>query len=145
MNTYQIQRRILALEGLTFTERLVGMVFALHLNRKSGQIRVRQEVIAQECQCKERVVRNALVKLESAGIFSSKRTGRATVLRVLEDTGKKSVIVERHQRADQTGTTVPIRKRKTNCFQLDTELSTRAEENAKRKEKLFLLNQDVKK
>jgi len=58
------------------------MTFALHLNIKTGTIRVKQATIAKECGCTDRTVRNAVSQLVKAGIFESQRTGRSAVLRI---------------------------------------------------------------
>lgn len=48
MDTYALQRQLLQAE-LPPTEKLVGMVLALHMDKRTGKIRVRQETVAQEC------------------------------------------------------------------------------------------------
>ena len=48
MDTYALQRQLLQAELLP-TEKLVGMVLALHMDKRTGKIRVRQETVAQEC------------------------------------------------------------------------------------------------
>ena len=82
MNTYQLQRKILSAPGLNMTEKFIGMTYALHLNIKTGTIRVKQATIAKECGCTDRTVRNAVSQLVKAGIFESVRTGRSAVLRI---------------------------------------------------------------
>lgn len=79
MDTLSIQRRILAAD-LTPTEKLVGMALALHMNVKSGHIRIKQETIAKECGLSRRTVVRAVLALVDSGFFESRRTGRTAIL-----------------------------------------------------------------
>ena len=117
MTTYELQRLVLAREDLSSPERFVGMVYALHLNAHTGQIRVRQETIAAECQMSARTVRQHLQALVQKGVFTSKRTGRATIL--------SPAGVEPPKKARGRGNGRPP-------WMLDTEFSTRVEEEMKR-------------
>ena len=117
MTTYELQRLVVGREDLTAQERLVGMVYALHLNALTGQMRIRQEKIAAECGMSARTVRQHLQSLVQKGVFESKRTGRATILT------PAGLTVERKPRK-KASTRMP--------WMLDTEFSTRAEEEAKR-------------
>ena len=83
MDTYALQRQLLQAELLP-TEKLVGMVLALHMDKRTGKIRVRQETVAQECGVSVRTVRRAVAALVSSGVFTSTATGRSSVLPVLE-------------------------------------------------------------
>ena len=48
MDTYALQRQLLQAE-LPPTEKLVGMVLALHMDKRTGKIRVRQESAQGRC------------------------------------------------------------------------------------------------
>jgi predicted ArsR family transcriptional regulator len=138
MDTYSFQRWILQQELLP-TEKLVGMALALHIDRKTGKIRVRQEIIAQECGVSTRTVRRAIASLVAEGILSSQQTGRSAVLVPL---GKKCGIVDRPPVDYQIGHQCPTRRREKTHFDLDTSLSTRVEELNKRDEKRFQREQN---
>lgn len=112
---------------------------ALHIDRKTGKIRVRQEIIAQECGVSTRTVRRAIASLVAEGILSSQQTGRSAVLVPL---GKKCGIVDRPPVAYQIGHQCPTRRREKTHFDLDTSLSTRVEELNKRDEKRFQREQN---
>lgn len=79
VDTYALQRRLLQAELLP-TEKLVGMALALHMDKRTGKIRVRQETVAQECGVSVRTVRRAVAALVSSGVFTSTATGRSSVL-----------------------------------------------------------------
>ena len=112
MDTLSIQRILLAAD-LTPTEKLVGMALALHVNLTSGYIRIRQATTAQECGLSVSTVKRAVRGLIEAGIFDSKRTGRATILIPLDDAAsvKNSGIVERSLVTYLIGHGRPIRSR----------------------------------
>lgn len=133
MDTYSVQRRLLQAD-LMPTEKLVGLALALHLDRMTSKIRVRQEVLAQECGVSTRTVRRAIASLVSERIFSSQQTGRSTILVPL---GKECGIVDRPPVTYQIGHQCLTRRRKRAAFDLDTSLSTRIEEQNKRDEKRF--------
>ena len=136
MNTLELQRLILATD-LMPTEKLVGMALALHVNLTSGHIRIRQATTAQECGLSTSTVKRAVRGLIEAGIFDSKRTGRATILIPLDGAAsvKNSGIVERSLVTHQIGHGRPIRNRQRSMpWELDTTLSTPAEEMHKREE-----------
>ncbi len=136
MDTYSIQRRILSAD-LTPTEKLVGMALALHINAAAGIIRIRQATTAQECGLSASTVKRAIRGLIDAGMFASMRTGRAAILIPLDaqDGGKNSGIVERSPVTHQIGHGRTIRrKQRTMPWDLDTTLSTPAEERCKRAE-----------
>ena len=87
MDTYALQRQLLQAE-LPPTEKLVGMVLAIHMDKRTGKIRVRQKTVARECGVSARTVRRAVAALVSSGVFVSVATGRSSVLvleRVLEE------------------------------------------------------------
>ena len=137
MDTYSIQRRILSAD-LTPTEKLVGMALALHINAATGQIRIRQATTAQECGLSTSTVKRAVRGLVEAGIYESRRTGRAAILAPIEapEGGISSGIVERSPVTHQTGHGRPIRrKQRAMPWELDTTLSTPAEERCKRAER----------
>ena len=136
MDTLSIQRRILAAD-LTPTEKLVGMALALHINLSTGCIRIRQATTAQECGLSTSTVKRAVRGLIEAGIFDSRRTGRATILIPLDGAAsvKNSGIVERSLVTHQIGHGRPIRSRQRSMpWDIDTTLSTLAEELHKREE-----------
>ena len=136
MDTLSIQRLLLAAD-LTPTEKLVGMALALHVNLTSGHIRIRQATTAQECGLSTSTVKRAVRGLIEAGIFDSKRTGRAAILAPLaaQDSGINSGIVERSLVTHQIGHGRPIRRRQRSMpWELDTTLSTPAEERFKRED-----------
>ena len=137
MDTYSIQRRILSAD-LTPTEKLVGMALALHVNLTSGHIRIRQATTAQECGLSTSTVKRAVRGLIEAGIFDSRRTGRATILIPLDgaESVKNSGIVESSLVTHQIGHGRPIRsKQRAMPWDIDTTLSTPAEERCKRAER----------
>ena len=138
MDTYSFQRWILQ-QVLLPTEKLVGMALALHIDKKTGKIRARQESIAQECGVSTRTVRRAIASLVAEGILSSQQTGRSAVLVPL---GKECGIVDRPRVAYQIGHQCPTRRREKAHFDLDTSLSTRVEEQNKRDEKRFQREQN---
>ena len=137
MDTLSIQRRVLSAD-LTPTEKLVGMALALHINLATGQIRIRQATMAQECGLSTRSVMRAVRGLVAAGIFESKRTGRATILTRAEaqaESGKNSGIVEVPPASHQMRHSVTSRRKQRRMpWDLDTTLSTPAEERCKRAE-----------
>lgn len=133
MDTYSLQRLILQADLLP-TEKLVGMVLALHMDRKTGKIRIRQDSIAQECGVSSRTARRAVASLVAEGFFSSQQTGRSAILVPL---GKECGIVDRPPVTYQIGHRCPTGRRKKAVFDLDTVLSTRVEEENKRDEKRF--------
>ena len=138
MDTYSLQRLVLKMDLLP-TEKLVGMALALHMDRKTGKIRVRQDSIAQECGVSPRTVRRAVASLVAEGIFFSQQTGRSAILVPL---GEECGIVDRPPVTYQIGHLCPIRRRKKAPFDLDTSLSTRVEEQSKRDEKRFQREQN---
>jgi len=64
------------------TEKFIGMTYALHLNIKTGIIRVKQATIARECGCTDRTVRAAVAQLVKVGIYENVRTGRTSLLKI---------------------------------------------------------------
>lgn len=140
INSYAIIRAIANLDGMTPAERWAGSVIAVHLDMRRNQIRVRQELIAEESGLKERCVRGAVAKMVAAGIFRKVRTQTGIVLvPTLVDQGtpvKKSVNIHRHTDAAPTGMYMPVGKTKA-PWEYDLELSSRAEEEYKRQEARF--------
>lgn len=136
MDTYSIQRRILSAD-LTPTEKLVGMALALHINVATGQIRIRQSTAAKECGLSARSVLRAVRGLVAAGLFESRRTGRATILTPAQgaDDGNNSGIVEVPLVTHQIRHSVTSRKGRAMPWDIDTTLSTPAEERYKRLER----------
>jgi len=139
MDTYSLQWAISACDSLTSTQKLVGLMLALHIGKKSGRIRVSQEIIAQKCALSERAVRYAIKALITAGIFVKRRTVRVDELRPGELAG---IICGIDQAATGSGSkrhVVPgvSRKKRPSRYNPDTEGSTRAEEIGKYDEKQF--------
>lgn len=139
MDTYSLQWAISACDSLTSTQKLVGLMLALHIGKKSGRIRVSQEIIAQKCALSERAVRDAIKALIKAGIFVKRRTVRVDELRPNEFAG---IICGIDQAATGSGSkrnVVPgvSRKKRPSRYNPDTECSTRAEEIGKYDEKQF--------
>lgn len=143
-NSYAIIRAIAKIEGMTPAERWAGAMIAVHLDTKRNQIRVRQSLIAEESGLKERCVRGAVAKMVAAGIFRKVRTQKGLVLvPTLVDQGtpvKESVNIHRHVRAAPTGMSVPVGRAKA-PWEYDLELSSRAEEEHKRQEARFALEE----
>ena len=139
MDTYSLQWAISACDSLTSTQKLVGLMLALHIGKKSGSIRVSQEIIAQKCALSERAVRDAIKALIKAGVFVKRRTVRVDELRPSEFAG---IICGIDQAATGSGSkrnVVPgvSRKKRPSRYNPDTECSTRAEEIGKYDEKQF--------
>lgn len=135
MDTYALQRRLLQAELLP-TEKLVGMALALHMDKRTGKIRVRQETVAQECGVSVRTVRRAVAALVSSGVFTSTATGRSSVLAA--GSGKSTGRVDRPPVSCQTGHRCPHLKRKRAPWEYDLAYSTRPEEEEKRGHERFL-------
>ena len=90
MTTYQLQRKILD-AGLSMSEAFIGFVYALHLNKKTGEIKVKQEVIAHKCGCSVSTVKRAVKALCLAGIWQvQKRRGAAAIIPISGNTGKNT-------------------------------------------------------
>ena len=139
MDTYSLQWAISACDSLTSTQKLVGLMLALHIGKKSGRIRVSQEIIAQKCALSERAVRDAIKALIKAGIFVKRRTVRVDELRPSEFAG---IICGIDQAATGSGSKRNVvpgvnRKKRPSRYNPDTECSTRAEEIGKYDEKQF--------
>jgi len=81
-DSYTFMRVIANSQDLTPTQKLVGMVVALHYNRASKCSRVRRETICRQTGLGICAVKSALQKLVEAQVFEPKRTGRATIYRV---------------------------------------------------------------
>jgi hypothetical protein len=132
MDTYTLQRLILSLDLLP-AEKLVGMALALHLDRATSSIRIKQEKIATESGFSVRSVKRATKGLIDAGVFTSKKTRGASVLIPTEPQahGKNSgmdvprVAPQRgHRRHHKTPEQMP--------WDYDTASSSRCEEELKR-------------
>lgn len=132
MDTLSIQRRIWKTK-LSEHAKLIGVKLAFHLNRKTGTIRVSQDLLIEECSCSRKTVSRAIKELLDAGIFTAKRTGRATIFTPIEmpqASGKNSGRVEV---PSQTHLMCPTDASRTynNPFSLDVGSSTPAEEKHK--------------
>ena len=139
MDTYSLQWAISACDSLTSTQKLVGLMLALHIGKKSCRIRVSQEIIAQKCALSERSVRDAIKALIKAGIFVKRRTARVDELRPGELAGKICGIDQAATGSGSKRNVVPgvNRKKRPSRYNPDTECSTRAEEIGKYDEKQF--------
>ena len=139
MDTYSLQWAISACDSLTSTQKLVGLMLALHIGKKSGRFRVSQEIIAQKCALSERAVRDAIKALIKAGIFVKRRTVRVDELRPGELAGKICGIDQAATGSGSKRNVVPgvNRKKRPSRYNPDTECSTRAEEIGKYDEKQF--------
>lgn len=122
------------------TEKLVGMAIALHFNKKTKTIRVRQETIAAECGVSVPTVRRAIKALVAANVFESKRTGRAAILVPVDPppSGKNSGIVERSPVSHLIAHPRSIRGRSKMPWNYDLTYSTTFEEKGKREEAQFV-------
>ena len=139
MDTYSLQWVISACDSLTSTQKLVGLMLALHIGKKSGRIRVSQEIIAQKCALSERAVRSAIQALIKVGIFVKRRTVRVDEL---TPNALAGIICGIDQAATGSGSkrnVVPgvSRKKRPSRYNPDTECSTRAEEIGKYDERQF--------
>ena len=139
MDTYSLQWVISACDSLTSTQKLVGLMLALHIGKKTGRIRVSQEIIAQKCSLSERATREAIKALVKAGIFVKRRTVRVDELRPGELAGKICGIDQAATGSGSKRHVVPgvNRKKRPSRYNPDTECSTRAEEIGKYDEKQF--------
>ena len=80
MNTYQVQSHIAERSDLTSTEKLVGMMYALHFCQQDGKIHLKQETAAKKCGLGIRAVRNAVKVLVEKEIFRRERNRWADAL-----------------------------------------------------------------
>lgn len=138
MDTLTLQRLIL-LAKLEPLEKLVGMVLALHLNKRAQAIRVRQKTLAAECGCSVSSVKRAIKGLVERGVFTSKRTGRAAVLVPKEPQagGINSGIVESSPVTHLIAHPWSISKPERMPWEYDTTYSSLVEEKDKRDQRRF--------
>ena len=80
-DSYAIMRAIAVIE-MTPSQKLVGMILALHFHRPTQSVRVRRSTICEETGLSLRTVKTALQALRNERIFEGARTGRASVYRV---------------------------------------------------------------
>ena len=140
MDTYSLQWAISACDSLTSTQKLVGLMLALHIGKKSGRIRVSQEIIAQKCALSERAVRSAIQALIKVGIFVKRRTVRVDELTPNALAGKICGIDQAATGSGSKRKLMPGGKKKVghNRYNPDLNLgSTRAEEICKYDEAQF--------
>ena len=139
MDTYSLQWAISACDSLTSTQKLVGLMLALHIGKKTGRIRVSQEIIAQKCSLSERATREAIKALVKAGIFVKRRTVRVDELRPGKLAGKVCGIDQAATGSGSKRHVVPgvRRKKRPSRYNPDIECSTRAEEIGKYDEAQF--------
>ena len=126
MDTYALQRLILQSELLP-TEKLVGMIMALHVDSRTGKIRLSRAFIARTAGVSESTVKRAVKGLVDAGIFAVKKTGRSNIFSIASCSGKNSGRVD--------GSPMTRQKGHIDHFTVDTTHSTAAEERQKRNER----------
>lgn len=122
----QLQKALVSAE-LMPTEKLVGMIVAYHIHPKRGCWRIGQAAIARECGISVPTVKRAITALCKAGYIDVKRTGRtAKYYACLKCHIKYDSSPMSYQRDHQRAIS------KDNPWDLDTEFSTKAEEQYKR-------------
>lgn len=122
-----LQKAILSAD-LMPTEKLIGLVIAYHIHRKRQLSRIRQETIAHECGVSLATVKRALMALRHAQFFDVQKTGRSSFYRSLI---KKPCLVDSSPMSYQTA------HQRAGKYELDTEFSTKAEEENKRLDAAF--------
>ena len=139
MDTYSLQWAISACDSLTSTQKLVGLMLALHVGKKNGRIRVSQDVIAQKCSLSERAVRSAIKALIEAGIFVRRRTVRVDELSPGKLAGKICGIDQAATGSGSKRHVVPgvNRKKRHSRYSPEVECSSKAEEICKYDEAQF--------
>ena len=133
MDTYSLQWAISGCDSLTSTQKLVGLMLALHISKKTGRIRVSQGIIAQRCSLSERAVRGAIKALVKAGIFAKRRTVRVDELSPGALAGKLCGIDQAARGSGSKRHVVPgaRQNKQAGRWNLETADSTRAEEVGK--------------
>ena len=121
-----LQKALLGADLLP-TEKLVGMVVAFHIHPKQGCWRIGQAAIAHECGVSIPTVKRAVSSLIKAGFITVKRTGRtakyyASVKCHIKVEGSPVIHQKDHSRSIK----------RAHPWELDTQFSTRAEEEYKR-------------
>lgn len=135
MDTYTLQRIIADHNSLSSTEKLVGLMLSLHLAKKSDEIRIKQQTIAQKCSLSERAVRNAIKALIEKGVFSRKRTFRVDVLGLGESLERIRGIYGAASGAGCKRNVVPVVQKKDRLpWEYETDFSERFEEVSKRED-----------
>ena len=81
MDSYTIMRAIADIE-MPPSQKLVSMMLALHFHRPTQSIRVRRSTICDETGLSLRTVKSALQGIRQKLLFTTVRTGRASVFRV---------------------------------------------------------------
>lgn len=109
------------------TEKLVGLAIAFHIHKKSKISRVRQATIATECGVSIPTVKRAVAALRKEKLVDVQTTGRASFYRPYV---KDYCLVEGSPMIHQRDHKRSIAK--ANPWDLDTEFSTKAEEQYKR-------------
>ena len=130
MTAREMQAFILAAD-LMPTEKLAALAICTHWNERKQSARLYQRTLAAECGVSERTIRRALQALKDGQFFEQKITGRSTIF----NTGIKLNIssVDRTPMSYQIGHGCPLKDvKKQRPWELDTEFSTRAEEEYKR-------------
>ena len=122
----QLFKAVLA-ASLLPTEKLVGMVIAFHIHKKTKFSRVRQETLAAECGVSIHTIKRAVAALRKEKLVDVQTTGRASFYRpYIKDycyvEGSPMIPQRDHKRSSN----------KSNPWDLDTVFSTRAEEQYKR-------------
>ena len=109
------------------TEKLVGLALAYHINAKFKKWKISQKRLAEECGISTRTVRRATRALADAGYIIARHSGRTCFY---EKPVKFPCYYDRTPVSGQSGHPCPQSKR--NPWELDTQFSTKAEEEYKR-------------
>ena len=143
MNSYELQNLIADFPGLSGTEKLVGLMMALHLNKKTQQIKIKQETLARKCSLGERAVRAAIKTLVEKGLFERKRTFRTDEFVLGSALGKICGNMERHHVPVASGTICRLQSLKTTPGAAELLHSSKAEEKAKQQQDIYLKSLDL--
>jgi DNA-binding transcriptional ArsR family regulator len=122
----QLSKAILV-ASLMPTEKLIGLALAYHINARTKKWKISQARIAEECGVSTRTVRRAIRALEAGGYITVKQSGRKCIF---EKPLKSLVNYDRTPVSYQSGHGCPLNSRKS--WELDTEYSTKCEEEYKR-------------
>lgn len=113
------------------SEKLVGLIVIFHINARTGQTRLRQHTIADECGLSIPSVKRAIRSLVKAGILACQSTGRSSIFS-LPSVGNNTSNVEGSPmiyQMDHDDTS-----QMSSRYALDTEFSTPGEEKNKLEE-----------
>ena len=122
-----LQKALLAAD-LMPTEKLVGLCIAYHIHGKRKFSKVRQDTIAHECGVSLATVKRALLALRHAEFIDVRKTGRSCVYQG---------IVKDLRLYDSSPMSYQTAHQRASRYELDTEFSTKAEEENKRQDAAF--------